>query len=346
MKILLLHEMSGVHTELKKGLERIGVTAEIATFGDGFKDYKSDIYLGPKGSGILPSLGRGLTQIYTSKKFHDYDVIQSISPDPFFRPLSKLLNSYVFSGGAKVFYLAAGSDAIYRNHIRELSYYPPHDWYENRVKYECLRSMLRKFSGIIPVCWEYEYTLKRAGLLTSQVIPFPIDVRNQRHHEIGSGKKLTFFHPLNRPNPKNDFKGTKIIRQVFDKLQEKHGKYANFICKGSMDHVEYNQFVDGVDVIVDQLYSQTYGMSAAYGLAKGKIVLSGLENCAVRKGHYAECPILNVVPNADDLIEKIENIIMTDRKEIRSLGMKSRAFAEKYHDNALVAQEYMRIWTQ
>jgi len=40
MKVLLLHEMSGVHTELKKGLLAIGVEAQIATFGDGWKSYK------------------------------------------------------------------------------------------------------------------------------------------------------------------------------------------------------------------------------------------------------------------------------------------------------------------
>ena len=343
MKVLLLHEMSGVHTELKHGLQRLGVHAEIATYGDGWKNYKSDIDLGSVDPGAKSSFSRLFKQLRNIKNFRSFDVVQSISPNPFFRPVSWFIENLIFSEDKKLVYVAAGSDAIYRNYVRQLKYYPPHNWFERSRELSRLESMLLPFSTIIPVCWEYKYCMGKAGFATAEVMPFPVNMQNHKFQRLGRGKKIRFFHPLNRDDLTYDFKGTLLIKKAFAELAEKYGDIAEFICAGGMNHSEYDLFTDDVDVIVDQVYSYSYGMSAAYGLAKGKVVLSGLEDEVKNCQYYEECPVMNITPRVADIKEKIE-FILDKRNELDLFAEKSRNFAEKFHDNVSVAQKFLDIY--
>lgn len=335
--------MSGVHTELKDGLQSLGVDTRIATYGDGWKKYKSDIDLGTVKPGFSSHLERLVKQTSNIGGFKDFDVIQLISPNPFYRPISHFLESLIFSGDKKLVYVAAGSDAIYRKHVRELNYHPPHDWFEKNGELERLKNMLRPFDAVVPVCWEYKYCMEKEGFTPKEVMPFPINIEKQKFQSLGRSGKVRFFHPLNRDNLNYDFKGTHLIRQAFIELTEKYGDVAEFICAGGMNHKEYDAFTDDVDVIVDQTYSFSYGMSAAYGLAKGKIVLSGLEDVVKDCVYYKNSPIINIKPSVEDIKEKIE-IILSRRNELAVLGEASRYFAKKYHDHVTVAESFLNIY--
>ena len=326
MKILLLHEMSGVHTELKDGLAKLGVKADIATYGDGWKKYKSDIHLGTIQPNIKSHIERLWRQSLLTKRLKSYSVIQLISPNPFYRPISPFLENIVFNGDRKLIYIAAGSDAIYRQHVKQLKYFPPHNWQESH-NYHKLDSMLRSFNHVVPVCWEYEYCMQSAGIKTEPLMPFPIDLTRFTPKKLATGQKIIIFHPLNRTDLRYDFKGTLIIQKAFETLRQKHGDIAEFICAGGMPHSEYERLTESVDIIVDQAYSYSYGMSAAYGLANGKVVLSGMEEQA-KSLHYAESPVINIKPEVDDIVTKIDELL-TDRKKIQLIGEQSRAFAEK-----------------
>lgn len=343
MRVLLLHEMSGVHTELRQGLRSLGVDARIATFGDGFKQYRSDLDLGPAGGGLAASMGKLVRQLAGARSFRAFDVIQTISPNPFFRPIAATLENYVFADKTKCFYVAAGSDAIYRRHVRALKYHPPHDWFEDENAYQRLQRVLAGFAGLVPVCWEYRYAMQCAGMPVADVQPFPVDLA--RHGSRGMRKtgKLKFFHPLNRSDLRYDFKGTKLITEAFGRLRGKYSDHAEFISTGGLDHVSYNELTEEMDVIVDQAYSYSYGMSAAYGLAKGKVVLSGLETEARAHGFYRDCPVINIQPSVDDIVEKIEWLI-SDRARAVALGEQSRAFAEQHHDHVKVAQNFLHMY--
>ena len=344
MKVLLFHEMSGVHTELKKGLMSIGIETHIATHGDTFKKYSSDINLGSISGSLASHLDRLKCQFLLAKKFGKYDVVQVISPDPFYKPVSSIFNAVLANSDCKKIYIAAGSDAIYRKHVRELEYYPPHPWYDDSNKYYSLKKRLEKFDNIIPVCWEYKYAMEQAGFSPSPVIPFPIDLQQFKPKPRQGRKKIVFFHPLNRVNLEYDFKGTLIIQDAFKILTEKYSDVAEFICKGNMTHQEYDAFTDNVDVIVDQLYSYSYGMSAALGLAKGKVVISGLEQ-GIDVEHFKECPIINSKPNVADLVRNIE-ILILDKSAVNRMQIESRFYAEKYHCSTKVAEQFAKIYTE
>lgn len=340
MKVLLLQEMSGVHKELKKGLMRLGVETQIAAQDYGFRKYENDINLGSVNGNLASHLERAKNQTILAKNFGKYDVVQTISPNPFYTPLNNIISNILANSDCKSVYLAAGSDPIYRKHVRELDYYPPHDWFDNPKKYNNLKKRLEKFDSIVPVCWEYKYSMEKAGFSPTSIIPFPIDINKFTPISRRGRKKIRFFHPLNRSNFKYDFKGTLIIQEAFRNLENRYSDIAEFICKGGMTHQEYDSFTDDVDVIVDQLYSYSYGMSAALGLAKGKIVISGLEMIESAE-HFKECPIINVKPNLLDLISKIEDVILNNIL-LKDTQSESRAFAEKYHCSVKVAEQYIK----
>lgn len=343
MKVLLLHEMSGVHTALRQGLRALGVDARIATFGDGFKRYPTDINLGTTASGLLAATDKTLRQLALAPTLRHFDVLQTISPNPFFRPISPLLERYLFRDGGRSVYVAAGSDAIYRRHVLELDYQPPHRWFDSPDEVARLARMLSTFSDVVPVCWEYRYAMERAGIPVRPVVPFPIDLAAHACRPLGRSGKIKVFHPLNRTDLAYDFKGTRIIQAAFERLEARYGDVAEFTCAGGIDHVAYDAFTDSVDVIVDQTSTYSYGMSAALGMAKGKAVLSGMEDRA-RVGFYRDCPVVNLLPDEDDVFRKIEALV-TNLRLLRETGERSRAFAERYHDHRQVAQAYLDIYT-
>lgn len=343
MKVLLLHEMSGVHTELRDGLRRIGVDADIATHGDGWKQYPSDIHLGSIKYGIKSHISKAFNQINLIRRLSRYDVIQVISPNPFYRPLSHILEKLAFSGNQKKIYIAAGSDAIYRKKIRDLNYYPPHDWFSNKKEFSHLKNMIKSFDHIIPVCWEYEYCMQKEGFDVEKIMPFPVNLEKNTPKGTNTNGKIKVFHPLNRDNLNFDFKGTLLIQTAFKELNEKYGDIAEFICAGGMSSTEYSTLTDSVDIIVDQAYSYSYGMSATYGLAKGKVVLSGMEPIIRTGNYYEKCPIINILPSVEDIKFKIEKLIL-NRCEIVRISDASRDFAEKFHCHLKVAEKFAMLY--
>lgn len=343
MKVLLLQEMSGVHTELKKGLLKIGIHAEIATLGQHFRKYKSDIYLGNDKNDKINSLKRACNQLIRLPKLKSFDVIQTISPNPFHKAIGDFMEEMLYTSDVKNIYIAAGSDEIYLKHVQELEYWPQHASYGSEGNYEKFRNKLHQFSSIVPVCWEYKYAMEQAGLKTTEVIPFPIDVQAQKYIPFKKDKKINVFHPINRTNwEKQDFKGTTHILKAFKTLEEKYKGKVEFIAKGGMTAGDYEKFTDDVDIIVDQTSSYTYGMSAAYGLAKGKVVLSGMEDRA-RSGHYADAPIINIKPDSTAIINELEKLL-ADYGKIAEIAERSRAFAEQYHDSEKAAKEYLKLY--
>lgn len=345
MRVLLLQEMSGVHTELRAGLLELGVDVSIATLGDGTKDYGTDIYLGNSEVSKSASIDRVLTQLGKVKLLRSFDVIQTISPNPFHKIIAPLMERLVFNEDKKLIYVAAGSDPIYRMHVKNLDYWPPHDWFKNENLYAKFRKLMARFNHIVPVCWEYEFAMKKDGFLPESVIPFPIDISKHYVKTNSVKNKLKIFHPLNRRSwRKYDFKGTSLILQAFEELEHKYADKVDFISEGGMNHKDYDTLTNSVDIIVDQVYSQTYGMSAAYGLAKGKVVLSGLEEIS-KNGFYSECPIINITPNLDHIKNELE-LLINNRELVENLGLRSRSFAEKYHDHKVVAQKYLDIYSR
>lgn len=341
MKVLLLQEMSGVHMELKKGLQFHGIDVQTATLGDTFKKYNTDIYLGNDKNTKKASLERIFYQLQSLPKIKTFDIVQTISPSPFHKLISQFMEQQVFENKKSIF-VSAGADPVYRYFVQELDYYPPIDEYANKNKYKSFLNKLKRFDKVIPLNWENYYSMKKSNINATDILPFPIDI--EKHTPMKkSNDKLVFFHPLNRIDLNYDFKGTLIIKEVFEELSKKYdSNQVEFLCKGNMTYNEYFEFINNVDVLVDQIYSYNYGMSAAYAMAKGQIVLSGIEN-VVRYGFNEKCPIINLKPDKEFVKNKIEEII-ENRGQIKQMKIASRAFAEQYLDSKKVALQFLNIY--
>lgn len=342
MRVLLLHEMSGVHTELRKGLRALGVDAELATFGDHFKKFNTDIHLGSTDSGVGNAVGRLRHQFRNLETFRSFDVIQSITPNPFNKALTRFMEPLVLGlPKTRFVYLSAGSDTFYRRHIQELSVYPPHEWYERPRLHAQERRVLAYADAVIGGTWDYVYTMRRAGY-RPDFIPFPVDLTKIQPLQIAQGKRIVVYHPLNR-TAGNNFKGTEEIQQAFSILRPEFEGAVDFVEKGGMPFEEYTRFTATVDVIVDQAYAHTYGMSAVYGLARGQVVLSGNDPLSHELPMFGQSPVVGIKPDPQQIAETLRPLLR-DRARLREIGGRSRAYAERFHDVRSVTAAYLDLY--
>ena len=342
LRVLLLHEYSGVHTELKAGLRELGVSADIATFGDYHKAFATDLDLGRVDPGLRHSAGRAIRQIINVAAFRRYDIVQSISALPFNRAVSRLVEPLILgTRGPRYVFVAAGSDSFYRRHCLSLDYWPPHDWH-HRARVERMETRIaRRASAIVSALWDYDYTMRKAGF-EPEFIPLPVHVGDIAPVRIAERERLVVYHPLNRKEG-NDFKGTTHIRRAFEMLRAEYEGSVDFIERGGMSFDEYSRFTDGVDVIVDQANSYTYGMSALYGLAKGQVVLSGNEPVTHELAAYRQSPVVNIRPDAEQIADTLRRLL-SDRAALQARGAEGRAFVERVHDTRIVARQYLDLY--
>ena len=333
--------MSGVQTDLKAGLRSLGVEADLATFGDHHKRFATDVRLGSTDPGLTNAIGRVTFQLANLLRFRKYDIIQSISPTPFNKAITRLMEGGVLgTGGPKYIYVSAASDGFYRNHCRSLEYWPPLEWYHNRSVERLERRIAERATAIVTPLWDYSFTMREAGF-DPFFIPLPVDLAKIEQAPIGSRDRISVYHPLNRDEG-DDFKGTSHIRAAFAKLRSEFPD-VDFIEKGGMSFAEYSHFSQGMDVIVDQTYSQSFGMSALYGLARGQVVLSGNEPRTHDLGHYAQSPIINIRPEPDQIASKLRDIL-TSRERLVSIGAAGRRYAERFHSADVVARQYLALY--
>lgn len=340
--MLLLHEFSGVHTELRSGLREIGIEALTANFGDHFRRFPTDITLGNTANTAWGSLSRATRQLELVGRFQNFDIVQSITASVFNPIVSWFLEAAVLRNPRQAFvYLAASGDTVYRRHVRALPYAPKLDWYERPAQAARENRVFDAASAIVAGAWDYAFAFRREGY-TPGFIPFPVMTRRIQFREIGQRKKLRVLHPLNRAAG-DDYKGTSFIKAAFARLQEKFRGDVEFIAAGGLPFAEYMELANSCDVLVDQAFTMSYGMSAIYALAQGKAVLSGRESVTEEFACYRQSPVINIAPDISDIADKLE-ALLSDRVRLQEVGAASRRHAEHYHDAIVVAEQYRQIY--
>ena len=112
----------------------------------------------------------------------------------------------------------------------------------------------------------------------------------------------------------------------------------------SVPYQEYKQMMYSSDILFDQLYSYTPGMNGLIAMAKGLIVIGGGEpEMYDLMGEQENRPIINVLPDEQDIYQKARSLIM-HRELLEQLSLDSRRFVEKHHDHIKVASEYLHFW--
>lgn len=355
MKILLFGEFSGFHNSLKDGLLKNGASVTLISGNDGYKKIPNDINIESEKSGFMGKIYNRIYPFYLLKDLEQFDVIHIINPFfPNYKFFPKLSFYKKLKKKCKVFTLAAaGSDSYYWRIARQRMEYGP---FNDNLKFDIKKSSYymqteKSFAynkkivdlcdAVIPVMHDYFLGYKDLSKVC-EIIPLPINTEKIEYVENICKEKICIFHGITRYG----FKGTKFIEQAFEILERRYPNKFEFILDGNMSQEKYLRLVKKANIIIDQVNTYSYGMNALYSLAMGKIVLSSAEPEALASIgiDYNNCPVINLKPNLDDIVKKIE-AVANKRSNFKRMGEESRDFVQKYHNYNKIALRYLNLWS-
>jgi len=354
LKVLLLGEYSGLHNCLKDGLNKLGINAKIASDGDSWKNFPSDFdFVHPlSATSLMGRVFKNLKPFFFLPEIKNFDLVQFINPmilSPRFG-INSIFVEAVIQKAKKTILLAAGDDARYYDSLDLLRYNPIDDYkkidlngsvtpWDNENLILSNKLIAEKAHKIIPMA--YEYWLGYSNYKNcSHTIPMPINIEKYSYKKNMISGKIKFIHGLNRPG----FKGSRFIMEAFEKMNKIFSKNAEFVIADRVSINEYTKLIDNANVVVDQALSYSFGMNALISMAKGKVVMSGSEPEILPIYSTNECPVINILPDVNDICQKIEYIIC-NKDTIKQLGLQSREFVTKHHSHIIIAEKFIEAWT-
>lgn len=353
LKILLLGEFSGLHTNLAEGLRELGHSVAVASNGDSFKKITGDITLPANAYEGKLAAAMYRAKLFTiSRELAGYDVVQMISPFVF--PLryfpSRAVIRRLAQDNGRLFLCAAGADAFFwRYGPRVLKYGPWADYLKYDLKSESdpaqsdqalahNRLVARTAHDVIPIMYDYQASY-RDEFGIRPIIPIPINTRRYPFQPRTPGSKLRFFHGISRPG----FKGTRYIAEAFDVLVKKYPNDLEYTSAGPMPMHSYVELLPSHDVVVDQTSSYSHGINALISMAIGRTVLGGCEPESLQVLGVSRSPAVNIQPDVSQIVQAVEELL-ADRRSIEQRGYESSRYVHEHHDFCKVARQYETRW--
>ncbi len=364
MKILLLGEFSNVHNTLAEGLRKLGHDVTVASDGDNWKDYPRDIDLKRYNisfgatAAFMKKLASALPQIV------GYDVVQFINPvflplkaqkiAPIYRFLRKH-NRSMFLGafGMDHFWVKAGLNCkTFRYSDFNLGDTERHDG-ENDIwisewgtgakgRLNC--RIAENCDGIIAGLYEYYASYEPYFSDKLCFIPFPINLDTITPKSTEPHDKVRFFIGIQKA--RSAYKGTDIMLRALERIVRDFPDKAEMVKAESVPFAQYQNMMNGSDVILDQLYSYTPAMNALLAMAKGLIVVGGGEEENYEILHETELrPIINVLPDEESVYAALRDLAL-HKERIDELSRQSVEYIKRHHDCVKVAKRYLDFWKQ
>ena len=363
MKILLLGEYSNMHATLAEGFRKLGHEVTVASNGDFWKNYPRDIDLARK-EGKLGGL-QLMAKVYAQlPRWRGYDVVQLINPMFLELKAERIfpIYRYLRRHNKRVFLGAYGMDWYWVHTCTEqkpLRYSDfnmgdqlrtnadalkeQHDWL-GTAKERLNKLIATTCDGVITNLYEYWVCYEPAFPQKTTYIPMPI-------------KPISATQPINPMNPtgpirlfigiskgRSEYKGTDIMLHAAQDLQAKYPEKAQLQIAEGLPFAQYEQLMNGSDLILDQLYSYTPSMNSLLAMSKGIIVVGGGEpECYDILNEKELRPIINVQPNYESVYHELEDIILHPER-IPVLKLQSMAFVSKHHDYLKVAAKYLEYY--
>lgn len=153
----------------------------------------------------------------------------------------------------------------------------------------------------------------------SQYQPFYPDVQNTKPLIVHSASKT-------------GGKGTKYVIEAISELQKQYS--FDFKLIHNLTKQDALDLVSRCDIFVDQLITGSHGTAAVEAMAMGKPVICYI-NETIGADYPEDLPLHNA--NPDTIYEVLKTLISSAELRLES-GKKSRAYAEKYHDDAFNAK--------
>ena len=364
MKILLIGEYSNLHWGLSEGLREVGHKVCVLSNGDFWKNYKRDISLVRHDGQPFAGIRYMLATISLLPKMRGYDIVQLINPmflelkaeriAPFYRYLRRH-NGKIFLGafGMDALWVRAGTDRksfrysdfnigskpVDNESTRELIA----DWSGGTAKEKLNYMIADDCDGIIAGMYEYHTAYKERYDKKLTYIPMPINVGNIAVPQNEAHNKLRFFIGIQKS--RNQYKGTDIMLNALLRINKTYPDKCEILKAENVPFEEYSQMINNCDVLLDQLYGYSPGMNALLALAKGKIVVGGAEEeCYDILGEHHLRPMVNVIPDEEDVYNKLEKLVLSPAEDIKRMKKESLLYVKKHHDHRRVAEQYIKFW--
>ncbi|WP_343606953.1 glycosyltransferase [Fluviicola sp.] len=152
-----------------------------------------------------------------------------------------------------------------------------------------------------------------------------------------SNKRPKIVHSPSAPIAK----GTPYIEQVIAELAESYD--FDFVYLTGMSRNEVLNEIRTADIFLDQIVIGGYGMASCEAMAFGKPAMCYLLPELFELGLPADCPIVNT--NPENLKENLIRLL-SDPHLRNETGIKSRKYAETYHDSDRIAAALLPVFKQ
>lgn len=383
MKILLIGEYSGVHTNLAKALKNKKIELTTVSDGDAYKKFPADIFIKYDRKELknrhlnyilkfyyLILIYTGLLGVFQILKYvenikslKNYDVVQVINPialSGFGSIVNLFFMKFIIKNNKKVFLCCLGDDYVwvkgsiknkkfksmfYLMSLKNFEQYVPSFKYTHGFLYKKLNFLLiNESKNLIPGLYDYYHHYKDFEKCT-EIHPVPIEVDNNILALKFTKYPINIFHGW-QPN-KEYRKGNFIFDEAVRKLLKKYPDKVVYNVVGGLPYEEYIKTFNDAHIFLDQCMSMDQGVNALVAMSKGKVVFSGL--CDQLKDYYNlsenELPVVNSLPDVDYLYQKLEDFIINPNKlEIYSFN--AIEFIKNKHNMEKVADMYLNVWSK
>lgn len=355
MRILLLGEYSGFHSNLKKGLNKIGVECVLGSNADGWKRIEgSDFALyNSGGNNTIEKVYNNIIYPWEhKKKLSGFDVVQFVGPYVFNPYINRKMFDYIRKNNKKVFITVAGNcNSLYQSYKKgDLGYYIYDDNEELCRLFESTdsKSVIKirnenyfydNVDGIIPIMYEYAVGVRNRGNC-QKTIPLPFDFDDIEYHpNIVKNNKIVIMHGIIREK----YKGSSYITEALSIIQKKYPNDVEIVIDGKLPLKKYLEVLSRTNILIDQCKEHCYGLNALYAMAEGKIVLGGASRNSMKEFGISSCPVIHIKPDVNQIVRQLEQLIAR-KNEFEEMGYESRKFVEEFHDCKKIARQYMEIW--
>ena len=361
MKILYFEDYSSLHTLLAKGMRELGHQVTLVGNGNMFHNLTRDIDI-RRGNGPLSGIRHMVRMISLLHRFTDYDIVQLINPDCFGLKAEReyAFYNYLRHHNHKIVVGAFGcdwywvDDGIHHKTFRYGDFYIGNemrtdasakvfiDEYVNTPKGDYTRYVMEDADRIPTCLYEYQACYSHYFPNKTEFIPLPIIANTDEPVHVFDGKRIRFFIGIDKA--RSQYKGTDIMLSALEHVAGKYPEACEFVKVENLPYDEYQEAMNGSDVILDQLYSYTPSMNSLLAMSKGIIVVGGgePENYQIIHEDLLH-PIINVKPTYESVCEQLEWLI-SNPQQINQLKADSINYVKKHHDYKKVALKYEAMY--
>ncbi len=377
MKILLLGEFSRLHNSLKEGLKVLGHDVTIASSGDDFKQFPTDIFIGSKIVSTnklfvflnrifikffkidLQKAERAIRFYFLLPKFKNYDVVQLINSDAIetFPWISIRFYKKIITQNKSFFLLICGDDTPIIDKLlkNDVSYSVLTPLFENSKLQKKYGYSLKYIAPAYRKLYQFAATNCNAVFVSDLDYKIPMESYKAKVHFIANpinvdkiqyvfpiiSNKIVIFYGKN----KHSFikKGSCFFEEAIQIIQQKYPEKVFCLLTENLSYIEFQKHIDQSHIVLDQVYSWDQGYNALEAMAKGKVVFTGAENVFEIHYNLDTKVAINALPNVSYLVNELSYLI-ENPEQIEIISHNARQFIEQEHHYIKQAQHYLNVW--